>query len=272
MENRAPWLALPILFLASGCFSTARVPRPAGPPLPVTRGAFPHQALDALQRKHVDGSGRVDYQGLAADRLELQRYLTAVAEHSPDSDPDLFPTREEQLAYWINGYNAYVLWAVLERPGMRSVSDEKTDFFYFTEYELGGASWSLYNLENDVIRERFSEPRIHMAVNCASAGCPELPAEAFLPEKLEAQLAREAARFCAHPDKVRVEGNVVKVSQIFEWYAADFEPGGPVEFCRKWGREDLPSGAKVEYIPYDWALNAQPGRALFESSGALARE
>ena len=65
--------------------------------------------------------------------------------------------------------------------------------------------------------------------------------------------------------RLRVKDGVVEVSQIFDWYADDFKAdGGPIAFCKKWGRTDLPSDAKVEFIPYDWSLNAQPGRALFD--------
>ncbi len=230
----------------------------------VRKSDFPHQTLDGLLHKYVDDKGRVDYKGLAADRDDLLRYLKAVQTVSPHSNPELFATSEERLAYWINAYNAYVLFAVTSRPAMRSVNDEKVDFFYLTKYELGGDAINLYDIENEIVRPEFSEPRVHMALNCASGGCPELPAEAFTPAKLEEQLAREAAEFCAHPTKVQVEGDKVRVSSIFDWYSADFErDGGPIKFCTKWGRADLPD-RKPEFLEYDWRLNAQPGKALFD--------
>jgi hypothetical protein len=267
MSRTTPVTVLGLAVLASACsacFTTQRLTRPPEP-LVVEAGRFPHEVLDGVLRKVVDDRGRVDYKALAADRGPLERYLWAVSEHSPHSHPELFPSEADKLAYWINAYNAYVLYAVTERPTMRSVNDDKTDFFYFTEYTLGGASMSLYALENDVVRKEHAEPRIHFALNCASGGCPELPAEAFLPATLEAQLAREATEFCAHPDKVRAAAGVVEMSSIFDWYADDFVgSGGPVAFCRKWGNTTLPAGAKPAFLPYDWALNAQPGKALFE--------
>ena len=86
-----------------------------------------------------------------------------------------------------------------------------------------------------------------MALNCASGGCPELPPEAFTPEKLEEQLAREATEFCKHPDKVRMNGDKAEVSQIFEFYKDDF-PEGPVKFCVKWGNDQLNADAQWTYI------------------------
>ena len=244
----------------SGCFSTVQLPKFEGPGLPVERGGFPHHVFDRVLKASVDAQGRVDYRGLAADRGDLVRYLTAVQDVSPHANPELFPTKADALAYWINAYNAYVLFAVTERPQMKSVNDAPADFFYWTQYVFGGQAHSLYAVENDIVRDEFAEPRIHFALNCASAGCPRLPAEAFTPAALESQLARESQTFCADAKNVGVADNVIRVSQIFEWYAEDFEDG-PVAFCRRWGRSDLPAEATtVEFIPYDWTLTAQPGR------------
>lgn len=270
------------LVLAGGCFSTVQVKAPEGEKLAVSAGNFPHETFNGVLAKHVDDKGKVDYKALKADRGDLERYLVAISESSPDNKPELFPTKDHELAYWINAYNAYVLYAVTERPQMKSVEDDLKNFFYFTEYVLGGKKISLYNIENEIVRKRYKEPRIHFALNCASWSCPELPPEAFMPDKLEEQLAREAKEFCAHPEKVflgpgviktpritsapdNAPDNLVRLSQIFEWYADDFvADGGPVAFCKKWGRDDLPAGGPTEFIQYDWTLNAQPGRALFE--------
>ena len=78
---------------------------------------------------------------------------------------------------------------VLDRlPKLKSVDDEKVSFFVFTKLLVGGKATNLKDLESDVIRPQFKDPRVHMALNCASAGCPELPAEAFTADKLDAQL------------------------------------------------------------------------------------
>jgi uncharacterized protein DUF547 len=252
--------------LLSGCFSTVAVREPQGEPLPITKGHFPHEAFNGVVQKYVNDHGKIDYKALKADRNDLERYLVALGKTSPHQEPDAFPTEQDKLAYWINGYNAYVMYAVTERPQMKSVNDDPKNFFYFTEYKFGNENWSLYKLENEVVRKEFKEPRVHFALNCASGGCPELPNEAFMPDKVEEQLAREATRFCANDKKVRIKDpNTVDVSQIFEWYGDDFKAsGGPIAFCKKWGRADLPDNATVQFIPYDWALNAQPGKALFE--------
>ncbi len=261
------WVVVALAASLTACFSTVKVNAPEGGRFELPADGFPYALLDRVLAKVVDDHGRVDYKTLAGDRADLERFLAAVAQVSPHSNPELFPAREDRLAYWLDAYDAYVLYAVTERPAMRSVNDDATSFFYFTRYSFGGEEISLYNLENEVVRGEFAEPRVHFALNCASVGCPRLPREAFVPARLEDQLGREAREFCVDPEKVRANGNTVEVSRIFDWYSDDFTAdGGPVAFCRKWGRGDLPAPdvAEVSFITYDWTLNAQAGRALFE--------
>jgi len=244
-------------------FETVRIPPPAGPALPLPTAenpsSFPHEALDRVLKRFVDEQGRVDYPALTADRTELERYMVALAQTSPDKDSAAFPTDADRLAYWINAYNATVLYAVTAQPALTSVGDNKYKFFALTRYVFGEAATSLYALENFIIRRRFDEPRIHFALNCASTGCPKLPAEAFMPNQLQNQLARETRAFCADPKKVRLHDGRIELSKIFEWYADDFEKdGGAVAFCQKWGRSDLPGDAEIQFVPYDWSLNVQP--------------
>lgn len=216
---------------------------------------FSHARLARVLDRFVDEQGRVDYAGLGADRGDLEAYLALLAQASPSISPERFDSVAAKLAYYINAYNAFVLYGVTERPELVSVYEARLDFFVLTRYPVGSAQLSLYELENDVVRP-LGEPRAHFALNCASLGCPQLPRTPFTAEQLEVQLARETRAFCADPDNIRLNGDTVEVSQIFEWYSEDFEAdGGPVAFCRKWGREDLPADAPLDFIPYDWAMN-----------------
>ena len=249
----------------STLFETVRVEKPeyplAGLPSESQPGPFPHEAFDSVLKRVVDLHGRVDYRALTEDRSDLERYLFALATVSPRSAPGAFATEQDRLAYWLNAYNAAVLFGVTERPGLTSVRDRRADFFALTRYVFGDEPLSLHTLETSVIRAELKEPRIHVALNCASVGCPRLPAEAFDPAQLEQQLTREARAFCADEANVRISGNRIELSQIFQWYRDDFEAGGgPLAFCRRWGRNDLPADAPIDFIPYDWSLNAQPGR------------
>ena len=244
-----------ILLLCSSC---RMLPSPvrvdAGPEL---AAEFGHDRFNVLLKQHVDDEGRVNYTALRADRAALDHYVAQLAVIGPESTPEAFSTDAKRLAYWINAYNALVLFQVVEREGLDSVGDSKFNFFYWTCFELDGGTTNLYDLENDVIRARFEEPRIHFALNCASAGCPRLPNEAFQPERLEEQLERETRRFLSEQRNVNVEDGAVLLSELFDWFPEDFG-GDPVAWIRAHDPAlDLPAGAPVRFRTWDWSLNEQ---------------
>ena len=246
---------------------------------------FSHGLLDHVLREYVDASGRVDYQGLQSDPGTLEAYYRLVATYSPDSHPQLFPTGNDRLAYWINAYNAATLTAVLSEYPISSVGDvkaprvlfflsSKSGFFYFRKLLFGGESYNLYNLEKDVIRG-FGEPRIHFAINCASNGCPRLPRYAFDGNNLDRQLDAETRRFVNEPRNLRFDHDeqVIHVSSILTWYEEDYlewyrerYPEGDanlVNYLRLYLAEDRlaeldrAAGYEVRGMPYDWGLNDQ---------------
>lgn len=225
-------------------------------------GQFPHGLFNQVLAMYVDGAGKVDYKSLQGDSATLDQYLAYVALTSPARDPEIFPTREDQLAYWLNAYNALAIAAVVRSPGLHAVNDNLVKFFYGTKYVVGGKKLSLYKIENGVVRPGFQDPRVHFALNCQSGGCPRLQQEAYDPARLQVQLDTGAKEFVANPAKVfRDEAGTWHISQIFEWYKEDFAAqGGPVGFIDAHGGS-IPADAKVEIIPYDWTLSAQAGRA-----------
>ena len=251
---------------------------------PVAIETFSHELLDRVLQAHVDDRGRVDYAGLVEDSGDLDAYYVLLSRFSPDSHPDLFPTRNDRLAYWINGYNAATLKAVLAHYPITGIAEvraptllffmpEKSGFFLLIRVIFGGDATSLYCLENILIRPRFEEPRIHFALNCASRGCPRLPDRAFTAAGLDAELDRETRRFAADEGNVRIDttGRRVYLSSLFDWYRDDY---------LEWLRERRPRGDlgildyvalylppqkaaliadagafAVEYVSYDWGLN-----------------
>ncbi len=208
----------------------------------------PTHDWDTLLRAHVDGRGRVAYDKI--DRKQFDRVFTAY------SSPGFVP----HLAYWINVYNLCVWKGVLARLPLQSVNDDKS-FFAGSTCVVAGKALTLNEIENEKIRKTYKDARVHMALNCASASCPELPREAFFAEKLNAQLDREAKKFVA--DRRNVDWNpttkTARLSQIFEWYKDDF--GGSSQNVIAWinryraADAKLAPDAKVETIAYDWRLN-----------------
>ncbi|MCE9582316.1 MAG: DUF547 domain-containing protein [Planctomycetes bacterium] len=220
--------------------------------------AFPHEMWSAILKKYSK-DGFVNYKALHTDHADLDAYLGFVAKYSPQTHPDLFPKREDQLAYAINAYNAYVVKAVSSQDPIEGVGSalSRSKFFNGTTYPFGGKDSSLTDWEKWV-RETFNEPRVHFALNCASLGCPRLPAEAFEPARLEEQLAREAKKFVNEERNVKVEGGKVKLSSIFKWYLQDFvgKDGKKSDLpakIKEFGRE-APAG-EVEFVDYDWGVN-----------------
>ena len=228
---------------------------PTKPPA-ITGPAFPYDDLAGVLSRYVDGEGQVDYAGLKKARAPLDRFVALLSVAGPEKTPKWFPTREHKLAYYVNAYNALTLFQVVERlPDFTNPYDNKVTFWGTTRFLLDGKLTSLHALENDLIRPTFKEPRVHFALNCASAGCPMLPREPFTPQKLEAQLARETIRFLGQKRNVDVKDGVLVLTQIFEWYGEDF-PGGPEAWVRA-RRKALPATKSVSFRPYDWALNEQ---------------
>jgi hypothetical protein len=218
---------------------------------------FPYDDWAAVLAAHVDGNGRVDYAALSKSRTQLDQFVAMLGAVGPKSRPSLFPTKAHRLAYWINAYNACTMHLVLEHWPLESVGDIKTEFFYWTEYVVDGEERSLYAIENDVVRKEFAEPRIHFALNCASAGCPRLPAEPFLPNTLESQLARETKRFLNEERNVQMNDGTLTLSKIFEWYEDDFMPTAKAWIATRRADLNIQSNTALEFRDYDWALNRQ---------------
>ena len=206
---------------------------------------------DAVLRAHVHG-GRVDYAALAADaegRAALTRFLAEAGEMPEDAG----------LASWLNVYNALVVAQVIEHYPIASVR-EVPGFFDRARFRVAGAERTLDAIENEIIRPRFRDARVHFALNCGARSCPRLAARAFRPQRLDTTLERLArAGVAAHVSPAGPEGGV-RVSRIFEWFAADFErdAGSVRAWIRRYGGETwatLPDDAPIAYRAYDWRLN-----------------
>jgi len=234
-------------------------------------GDFDHTLWNDALSISVDERGFVDYQALASDREALDRYVQKVAETSPETNPELFPTRDHELAYYINAYNALVFVGVLERgPKVDSVwgpTQSGVGFFVRYKVTVGGETLSLRALENEIIRERYADPRIHAALNCASVGCPRLPQIAFEGESLDEELEAAMREFVDNPVHVSLDrsAGAVALSKIFDWFRKDFETyekeqgrdGELLDYINAYRTEKIATGVKVTFSEYDKRLNRQ---------------
>ncbi len=250
-------------------------------------GKFSHVNFDRVLKQYVDKQGRINYRSLKQNPRDLEMYYYQLSLISPDSHPERFPSQEDRLTYWINAYNASVIKTVLAYYPISSVLDIKppfpffflpkeAGFFVFKKMTYGGKMTNLYFLENNVIRKRFSDPRIHFALNCAARGCPQLPATVYTASALNEQLDQDARRFANSDQNFRIDHpqKTIYVSSIFKWYKKDFlewyqlrYPGQETTilnyigwYLSKEKAEELNQCEHtytLEYIAYDWRLNDQ---------------
>jgi hypothetical protein len=220
------------------------------------------QALAAWSRvleRHVTADGQVDFAGLGRDAGDLERYVEYVGRVDPERETAAFPTREARLAHEINAYNALSMYGVLRAGVPRTNAGlRKIRFFFLKRFRIAGRSQSLYSYENG-IRAR-GEERIHFALNCMSVSCPRLPRTPFTAAGLTAELDREARRFFAEPKYLVVDDaqRTVRVSAILEFFTGDFlaHADSLIAYINKYRADrPIPADYKVEFLPYDWAIN-----------------
>jgi len=208
----------------------------------------------------VDEDGFVDYAGLQSERDELKSYLTLLESTSPNSDW----SEEEQMAYWINVYNAFTLEIVLRHYPVESIKDIGSEIqipFVNTPWDvkfinIGGEEYDLNNIEHGILRQQWEDPRIHFAINCASYSCPRLRNEAFTADKLEEQLEEQAEAFINDDFRNDITEESVVLSKIFSWFSGDFKKKMPVrDFINQYADVKISEDADIEYKDYDWRLN-----------------
>lgn len=208
----------------------------------------------------VTADGGFRYEALRADEARLaglDRFLAAVASADVSGE-----SRDAQLAFYINAYNAYTVKSVIELWPVESVLQED-GFFDGRTHMIAGRELTLNALENDIIRGEFHEPRIHFLVNCASASCPWLVGEVVSADNLEGLLERQAESYVRRTTQLDTAAGTIGASQIFEWFAGDFEASGGVraflaahveptnvDFVRD-------EAHAITFWPYDWATNAR---------------
>jgi Skp family chaperone for outer membrane proteins len=240
-----------------------------------------HAAWDTLLQKHVKlvaggNASQVNYKGFAADRAQLKAYLDSL---SAVSGADFGKwSKAQQYAFLGNAYNAFTIEKILTRyPDIRSIRDFgrvignpwKDRFF-----KLLGKDQHLDGIEHETMRApgAFDDPRVHVAVNCASIGCPMLGNRALVADQLDAQLDTLFRRFMSDRSRNRynAQAKTVEVSSIFDWYKADFEKGHRgftkvedvfARYANELADNEADRAAlraksvPYKYLEYDWSLN-----------------
>jgi Protein of unknown function, DUF547 len=248
-----------VLFsLLTACATNVPAPKPPG-----GRPPSPEQAEAAWARvlsERVDEAGRIDFAGMARVPADLDTYVAWIGSVSPKSEPSLFPTAEDRLAYYLNAGNALAMYNVVRSGTPFRLPSDNVRFFFGDKFLVGGEHLSLHALENDRIRP-LGDPRVHFALDGIAKSGPRLPRQPFAADRLDAQLEAAAREFLN--DKRRVElfppERVVRMSMILHWYEKDFLAKAPnlPAYIDRYRPEPIPAGYEIEFLPFDWTLNTQ---------------
>jgi hypothetical protein len=236
-----------------------------------------YDRYDKVLKAYVT-DGRVNYSGLKNAPKVLDPYLESAA-GVPEEEFNSW-TESQRLAFLINLYNAATLKLIIDHYPVKSIKDIGS--FLKGPWDqpvvrLFGRTLTLNHLEHDILRKLYSEPRIHMVLVCAAKGCPPLRSEAYLADKLDAQLDDQSWRYLVSPAGLRIdrEKKVVYFSSIFKWYGEDFiaryAPATGFTGLDKTERAVANfysqylaaadshflsvGGYSVKYLNYDWSLN-----------------
>jgi hypothetical protein len=236
-----------------------------------------YKGWDGLLRSVVSG-GLVDYAAVARD-ARLERFIARLAAVDPEAV--VAWSRTQQVAFYINAYNALTLQTIVDAMPLKSIRDIKPNPWDNARWTVAGRTISLDTIEHKRLRKDLKEPRVHFVLVCAARSCPELPARAILPAKLDEQLDGAARTFFGDPTKNRIDqaSARLELSPILLWFGKDFVGWGaqaklPVAgehsvaelavirtlaaYVSARDREFLSSGSfEVVYNEYDWGLNGR---------------
>jgi Protein of unknown function, DUF547 len=249
-----------LIMLVAGCSSIPATfhPKDPLPPSAVTHQLW-HQVLEASVR-----DGHVNYPA-----IQRENRLDAYLRQLDRIDPASLPTRDEQLAVWINAFNAFAIQGILDGESPVPYVGWYR-YFKVREYAVGGAAVTLYDLEHTILRKQFNEPRVHFAIVCSSVSCPKLQSWAFEGRQLSQQLDQVAREFVNDTSRNRFDRQrkIAYLSKIFDWFEQDFvaSAGSVQKFVARYvqdpevARNLVADTYRLEYLEYDWSLNGTPPR------------
>lgn len=211
-----------------------------------------YTAWDAFLKKYVSTSGEVDYKSIKTNKKELDAITKALSNTSVLTSW----SKNDQLAFWINAYNAFTIDLIVNNYPLKSIQNlDGGKPWDVKRINIGGKKYSLNNIENDIIRSQFKDARIHFAVNCAAKSCPPILNAAFFGKTLDSQLDAVTKKFINNAKYQTITASKLTLSKIFDWYAADF--GDIVTFINKYSNLKVNKSSSISYKEYDWGLNGK---------------
>ena len=222
-----------------------------------------HQQWDKLLKKHVNEAGMVNYKGFQKDKTEFDAYLKTLSDNAPQKSW----SQKDQIAYWINAYNAFTVKLIADNYPVKSIKDlgaENPIIFVNTAWDkkffsIDGKKMTLNTIEHKILRKQFNDPRMHFAINCASYSCPKLLDEAYEGKTVNKQLDEQSKDFLADKEKNKISADKPQVSSLFKWFSNDFTKTGKtkIAFINQFTTTKIKESATLEYLDYSWDLNEQ---------------
>jgi len=238
---------------------------------PTSQARIDHAAWDVFLARYLvvdeEGLARLRYAAVSdADAQALADYLAFLSDQAIGRF-----ARDEQMAFWINLYNALTVKVVLDHYPVASIRDIDISPGLFADGPWGknlvtleGEALSLNDIEHRILRPIWRDPRVHYAVNCASVGCPNLQVRAYRAANLDADLEAAARDYVNSPRGVAIVGGKVTVSKIYDWFIEDFggTPEAVLAHLLRYAEPDLGASLKkigrLDEVAYDWSLNEAP--------------
>lgn len=229
-----------------------------------SHAAIDHTPWTMLLTQYVDPNGRVAYRDLQnKDSARFEQYLTTLARAQLEG-----LSEADEKAFWINAYNAVIVSGVLQGSTAENVLKRKRLFGWYS-LPVAGKDRTPDEIEHQILRKKFRDPRIHFAIVCASTSCPKLRTEAYVAERLDQQLEDAARQFVNDPTRNQFDRQPIALSMIFKWFAQDFidYAGSVKSFLQRFVAEENKSiiashSGDPQYLEYNWTLNAQDGQRI----------
>ena len=261
-----------ILCLLAGVFSSVTYSAPESELWPIWAKDNPastkqisHQKWQDIIDRYLDVSAedqvyRFDYGGISSDdKGKLESYIADLS----GIDPRDY-NKDEQLAYWINLYNALTVDLVVSKYPVSSIKNIRSFSSFFGPWNrkiarVAGVKLSLNDIEHRILRPIWKDPRIHFVVNCASIGCPNLQKTVFTSANADSLMTLSTKEFLNHPRALRKEGTTLIVSSLINWYGTDFGENIQerldylAQYLTTEKRLMLTDYKKITY-KYDWSL------------------
>jgi hypothetical protein len=201
---------------------------------------------DSFLKKYVSNN-KVNYAAIKTNPNELDELLKIVANY------DLAKDEDSNKAFLINAYNLLVIKGITVKFPVKSPLDI-AGFFDKNLYTVASKKVTLNDIENKMLRAKYNDARLHFVLVCGAIGCPPIIPEAYLPETLDAKLDQQTNMALNNPNFIKVKHNKIQISQLFEWYKADFK-NKEIDFINSFRETKLNPKSKFTYYPYDWNLN-----------------